>query len=119
MNNTIKFTYEEESNKYKNIYEYTSTKIIALTTYTLAETVGNALWWGIIHYELFGGDPKKRSITNKEISLLLNVILIIWLGFRYIQGNGERGLICEYLKILRPLKKNQTLVFNTLCFNCI
>ena len=95
MNDTLKFTYEEESNKYKNIYEYTSTKIIALTTYTLAETVGNALWWGIIHYELFGGDPKKRSITNKEISLLLNVILIIWLGFRYTQGNGERGLFCE------------------------
>ena len=74
MNNTIndsfKFIYEEESNKYKNIYEYTSTKIIVIITYTLVETVGNVLWWGIIHYELFGGDPKKRSITNKEISLL-------------------------------------------------
>ena len=78
MNNTIndsfKFTYEEESNKYKNIYEYTSTKIIAIFTYTLVETVGNVLWWGIIHYELFGGDPKKRSITNKEISLLLKCL---------------------------------------------
>ena len=70
ITNTGLLRYEEESNKYENIYEYTSTKIIALTTYTLAETVGNALWWGIIHYELFGGDPKKRSITNKEISLL-------------------------------------------------
>ena len=70
MNNTIKFTYEEESNKYENIYEYTSTKIIVLMTYTLVEIVGNVLWWGIIHYELFGGDPMKRSITNKEISLL-------------------------------------------------
>ena len=74
MNNTIKFTYEEESNKYKNIYEYTSTKIIAIITYTLVETVGNVLWWGIIHYELFGGDPKKRSITNKEISLLFRCL---------------------------------------------
>ena len=70
ITNTGLLRYEEESNKYENIYEYTSTKIIALTTYTLAETVGNALWWGIIHYETFGGDPKKRSITNKEISLL-------------------------------------------------
>ena len=91
MNNTIndsfKFICEEESNKYENIYEYTSTKIIVIITYTLVETVGNVLWWGIIHYELFGGDPKKRSITNKEISLLLNVILIIWLGFRCTQGN--------------------------------
>ena len=72
ITNDEKFTfgYVDESNKYKNIYEYTSTKIIALMTYTLVETVGNALWWGIIHYELFGGDPMKRSITNKEISLL-------------------------------------------------
>ena len=70
MNDTLKFTYEEESNKYKNIYEYTSTKIIVLMIYTLVETVGNFLWWGIIHYELFGGDPMKRSITNKEINLL-------------------------------------------------
>ena len=70
ITDTDPFRYEEESNKYKNIYEHTSTKIIALTTYILAEMVGNALWWGIIHYELFGGDPKKRSITNKEISLL-------------------------------------------------
>ena len=36
---------------------------------------------------MLGGDPKKRSITNKEISLLLNAILIIWLGFRCTQGN--------------------------------
>ena len=71
ITNDEKFTfgYVDESNKYKNIYEYTSTKIIALMTYTLVETVGNALWWGIIHYELFGGDPMKRSITNKGISL--------------------------------------------------
>ena len=71
--NEDKFTfgYVDESNKYKNIYEYTSTsKIIVLMTYTLVETVGNVLWWGIIHYELFGGDPMKRGITNKEISLL-------------------------------------------------
>ena len=72
ITNEDKFTfgYVDESNKYKNIYEYTSTKIIALMTYTLVETVGNVLWWGIIHYELFGGDPMKRGITNKEISLL-------------------------------------------------
>ena len=61
------FRYVEE---YKNLYEYISTKIIEVIIYSLVETVGNALWWGIIHYELFGGDPMKRGITNKEISLL-------------------------------------------------
>ena len=61
------FRYVEE---YKNLYEYISTKIIEVIIYSLVETVGNALWGGIIHYELFGGDPMKRSITNKEINLL-------------------------------------------------
>ena len=64
--------YEEE---YKNLYEYISSKIFAVIIYTLVETVGNVLWGGIIHYELFGGDPMKRSITNKEISLLFKHLL--------------------------------------------
>ena len=71
ITHTGPFRYVEE---YKNLYEYVSNKIIAVIIYTLVETVGNALWWGIIHYELFGGDPMKRSITNKEISLLFKCL---------------------------------------------
>ena len=89
MNDTLKFTYEEESNKYKNIYEYTSTKIIAIITYTLVETVGNVLWWGIIHYELFGGDPKKRSITNKEISLPFKHLLHLQFDYLHIKTSSQ------------------------------
>ena len=72
ITHTGPFRYVEE---YKNLYEYISTKIIEVIIYSLVETVGNALWWGIIHYELFGGDPMKRSITNKEISLLFKHLL--------------------------------------------
>ena len=77
------FRYVEE---YKNLYEYTSTKIISLMTYTLVETVGNALWWGIIHYELFGGDPMKRSITNKGISLHFMHLLCLHFDYQVLGG---------------------------------
>ena len=78
--------YEEE---YKNLYEYISSKIFAVIIYTLVETVGNALWGGIIHYELFGGDPMKRSITNKEISLLFKHLLHLQFDYLHIKISSQ------------------------------
>ena len=57
--------------RYETIYDNIPTKIVTVLTYLSVETLGNALWFGIIHYELFGGDPKKRTITNKGARLLL------------------------------------------------
>ena len=56
--------------RYETIYDNIPTKIVTVLTYLSVETLGNALWFGIIHYELFGGDPKKRTITNKGARLL-------------------------------------------------
>ena len=41
------------------------TELITALTCVSILTIGNALWSGIIHFELYGGDPKKRSITNR------------------------------------------------------
>ena len=86
--------YEEE---YKNLYEYISTKIIAVIIYALVETVGNALWWGIIHYELFGGDPMKRSITNKEISLPFKHLLQLQFDYLHIKSSSQKEFRQLYL----------------------
>ena len=59
ITHTGPFRYVEE---YKNLYEYTSTKIISLMTYTLVETVGNALWWGIG----MGRAPNSRAPSEYE-----------------------------------------------------
>ena len=48
-----------------DVYNNIPTKIITALTCIFVLTIGNALWSGIIHFELYGGDPKKRSITNK------------------------------------------------------
>ena len=82
ITHTGPFRYVEE---YKNLYEYISTKIIEVIIYSLVETVGNALWGGIIHYELFGGDPMKRSITNKEISLPFKHLLHLQFDYLHIK----------------------------------
>ena len=53
-----------------DVYDNIPTKIITALTCIFVLTIGNALWSGIIHFELYGGDPKKRSITNKARELV-------------------------------------------------
>ena len=48
-----------------DVYDNIPTKVITILICIFVLTIGNALWFGIIHFELYGGDPKKRSITNK------------------------------------------------------
>ena len=31
-------------------------------------TLGTALWSGVLHYEWFGGDPQKRSLSNRMVT---------------------------------------------------
>ena len=48
-----------------DVFDNIPTKVITVLTCVSILTIGNALWSGIIHFELYGGDPKKRSITNR------------------------------------------------------
>ncbi len=43
-------------------------KITVLFNFVLIQTVGNVLTIAIIHYEKWGGDPKKRSLSNQLLS---------------------------------------------------
>ena len=54
-----------------DVYDNIPTKVITALTCIGVLTIGNALWSGIIHFELYGGDPKKRSITNKVINVFI------------------------------------------------
>ena len=53
-----------------DVYDNIPTKVITVLTCISVLTIGNILWFGIIHFELYGGDPKKRSITNKARELV-------------------------------------------------
>lgn len=49
---------------FEGIYESLPLKLTLIVTCLLLLIIGNALWFGIIHFEKFGGDPQKRSLAN-------------------------------------------------------
>jgi hypothetical protein len=55
-------------NKFDTLFDPLDIKILESLAYATCITIGNLLWFGIIHYEKFGGDQQKRSILNQLIS---------------------------------------------------
>ena len=53
-----------------DVYDNIPTKVITILTCTSILTIGNVLWSCIIHFELYGGDPNKGTITNKVRNLV-------------------------------------------------
>ena len=63
-----------------DLYDNIPTKIIATVTYILLETIGSFLFLSAIHFERYGGDPQKRSISNRLISFAcMNALIGIWI----------------------------------------
>ena len=63
-----------------NLYDNIPTKIIATVTYILLQTIGCFLILCVIHFERYGDDPQKRSISNRLISFAAYFSLIgIWI----------------------------------------
>ena len=60
-----------------DVYDNVPTKVITILICILVLTIGDTLWFGIIHFELYGGDPKKRSVTNKVSENYFTLILFI------------------------------------------
>lgn len=43
----------------------TALKAAIVSFWFLTETFGNGLLFGLIHFDIFGGDPLKRRITDQ------------------------------------------------------
>ena len=82
----------------ENLYDNMLTKIIATMTYLLVETVGSSLYLCIIHFERYGGDPQKRSVSNRFISFGAYFSLLgIWIGHSIYYGRVMFGCLPEIL----------------------
>ena len=82
----------------ENLYDNMLTKIIATMTYLLVETVGSSLYLCIIHFERYGGDPQKRSVSNRFISFGAYFSLLgIWIGQSIYYGRVMFGCLPEIL----------------------
>ena len=82
----------------ENLYDNILTKIIATITYILVETIGSFLYLCIIHFERYGGDPQKRSVSNRFISFGAYFALLgIWVGQSICYGRVMFGCLPEIL----------------------
>ena len=71
-------TYSPYEQHLTNLYGDLTTKITAAVIHTAIQVGGGFLWFGIAHFEKFGGDPCKRSISNQLISyIVLSIIVFI------------------------------------------
>ena len=77
---------------YHHLYGDISGKIVLYSNATLSSLIGPILMIGIVIFEIFGGDPQKRTIVNRLLSALLfntaiwSVILGIILILRDVNG---------------------------------
>ena len=68
MNNSSVLVKESEfstiEKPIQSLYEDPIVRALGSTFHGIILMIGSLLWFGIIHFERFGGDPQKRSISN-------------------------------------------------------
>ena len=77
MNNS---TYLQYQIFHEALFSTTSYQIVNYLIFSLIHVVGPILLAGIVSFEKYGGDPQKRNIINRLLSLaLINQIVYITL----------------------------------------
>ena len=72
---------EDMDQEFVHMYDQILIKIIVSFAYVFIMFFGSVLWFSIIHFEIFGEDSQKRSITNKLWSCVAFLsLLIIWIN---------------------------------------
>ena len=92
---------------YHHLYGDISGKIVLYSNATLSSLIGPILMIGIVIFEIFGGDPQKRTIVNRLLSALLfnTAIWSIILGIILI-SRDVNGLLNFNLAMLLRLSAN-------------
>ena len=85
-----------------NLYNDITTKIIASVIHTAIQVGGGFLWFGIAHFEKFGGDPKKRCISNflstfATFTIIFGLTLTLLTYIFRILSGAERAKRAERL----------------------
>ena len=61
----------------ESLYEDPIIRILGIVFHGIILVIGSLLWFGIIHFERFGGDPQKRSISNYIVSYIASSVLTL------------------------------------------
>ena len=72
----VEGTYNEIDPAFATAYESLALKIIAMMSYILKVPIGCTIWFLVLHFEQFGGDPQKRSVFNQIVAFLAAIEII-------------------------------------------
>ena len=75
LNQESAFSVEEKP--IESLYEDPIIRALGITFHGTILVIGSLLWFGIIHFERFGGDPHKRSISNHIVSYIATSVLTL------------------------------------------
>ena len=92
---------------YNHLYGDISGKVVLYLNATLSSLIGPILMIGIVIFEIYGGDPQKRTIVNRLLSALLfnTAIWSVILGIILI-SRDVNGLLNFNLAMLLRLSAN-------------
>ena len=69
-------TYVIDAENIIELYKNPTIKTLGIIFHVIIMIFGSFLWFGIIHFERFGGDYQKRSLSNHIVSYIATSILI-------------------------------------------
>ena len=82
---------------FDHVYSATGFKIPMTILSVLCLFIGNPMYMGLIHFERFGGDPKKRSVSNQLLSVIC--CLLVWTA-------TSNCLLLTWRSYIGPLNKS-------------
>ena len=75
LNQESAFSVEEKP--IESLYGDPIIRALGVTFHGIILVIGSLLWFGVIHFERFGGDPQKRSISNHIVSYIATSVLTL------------------------------------------
>ena len=75
-NDVEEFLNEDVDPDFARAFDSPTIKVVTLMIYLLMTPIGCVLNFLVIHYEQFGGDPQKRSISNQIIAFIAAIEIL-------------------------------------------
>ena len=97
----VNITEEERIEVFYNyLYGDTTGKIVLVSNLIISSIIGPTLMFGIVIFEMFGGDSQKRTILNRLLSACLINAAISFIGLGIIRTIRDAIGVFDYNLVL-------------------
>ena len=94
------------SNEHEHITDSLAFKIIYGIFYTFGELISSIGYIGFVYFEIYGGDPMKRSMKNKLMAQAYFMALVFWLSNTGFAWRIIIGPLNEEITVIESGRKN-------------